>query len=114
MKKALVTLATILTLAGCSDKSIDGKIVGEEEIKPSTAQKIIFNVPQGRSYMIQDNSGKFYMAMVTNGEDPLNEGDEGSFNLGEKLFSGSFERYVDGQRKEHHFTAYKLDGYSLR
>ena len=65
MKKALVTLATILTLAGCSDKSIDGKIVEEDEIKPSTTQKIIYNVPQGRSYLIQDNSGKFYMAIVS-------------------------------------------------
>ena len=117
MKKALVTLATILTLAACSDKSIEGKtihgkIVGENELKPSTAQRIIFNIPQGRSYMIQDNSGELYLAMVTNGEYHFNQGDEGSFTLGEKFFSGSFEGY--GETKEEHFSAYKLDGYSLR
>ncbi|MBI2449708.1 hypothetical protein HYV49_05425 [Candidatus Pacearchaeota archaeon] len=114
MKKALLTLAAMLTLTGCSDKLIEGKIVGENEIKPGVVQKIIFNVPKGRSYTIQDDSGKFYMAIVTNGEDPLNEGDEGSFKLGEKLFSSSFEHYVDGKRQEHNVTAYKLDEYNLR
>ena len=116
MKKTLISLMTILTLTGCSNNTglIEGKVVGEAMLNPQSMQNVIFNLPQGVVYSIKDNSGKVHFAVATNGQDPLNEGDKGSFKLGEELFSGSFDRYVDGQRKKTHFKAYQLEGYVLK
>jgi hypothetical protein len=114
MKKALATLATILAIAGCSDKTIEGKVVGENEINLGPTEKNMLNVSKGRTYAIQDDSGNYYLFLVTNGEDPLNVGDQGTFSEGDSLFTGSFERNDNGKKVLHEFSAYTLKGYSLK
>ena len=104
----------VLILLGCSGNTIiDGTVVGENELDPSFTQRVLFNVPNGISYTIQDRSGELYLVVVVNGADPLNEGDKGTFTLGDKLFSGTVDKYIDGERKTTNVAAYVLDKYEL-
>jgi hypothetical protein len=93
--------------------SIDGTIIEEEQYDPTPTQQLMFGIPQGRAYTIQDKSGKVYVAMITNGTDPLNEGNKGTFNLSGEVFSGRLEQTVAGQIVRSDFTGHELKNYSL-
>lgn len=116
MKRALATIATLLTLAGCSNNHfVDGRVIGEEVITPWIVSKGSPSPSRERWYWIEGDSGDLYMAMAIPGKDPLNTGDDGSFLFGKRLFNGTVKLYSDepseSQRK---LVAYELEGFIPR
>ena len=119
MKKIYyIIIPLTLALTACWNKTpsvVEGTVMGEEGLETINVFQALYGAVAGHYYLIEGGGEETFrlILIARNGEDPLNVGDSGTFQLGEKYFNSTTEEYIDGELKTYRVPGYKLEGYLL-